>query len=186
MGRHDADAFLGIAFSGAIAVNRDSWDALPAEVQEAMTKAGAHYTDAHGRDLLERPVAVMQKIIEAGATLTPPVTRSFATGVVAGSSVLGMLIPPSLPMIAYAVLAEETVGRMFLAGVGPGLLLAGLFCVVILLPATFRPRFAFDRGEDHDEQPALTSPQMVAKGVPILSLMGLVLGELYRVMRCTA
>jgi len=49
-------------------------------------------------------------------------SKSFSTGVVAGSSVLGMLIPPSLLMIVYAVLAEESVGRMFLAGVGPGLL----------------------------------------------------------------
>ncbi len=65
---------MGTAFSGAIAANKDSWDALPAEVQEAMIKAGAHYTEAHGKDLLERPVAVLQKIIEAGATQDPPVT----------------------------------------------------------------------------------------------------------------
>ncbi|WP_435258298.1 C4-dicarboxylate TRAP transporter substrate-binding protein [Thioclava sp. FR2] len=65
---------MGTAFSGAIAINKDSWDALPAEVQEAMKKAGAYYTEAHGKDLLERPVAVMQKIVEAGATQDPPVT----------------------------------------------------------------------------------------------------------------
>lgn len=105
-------------------------------------------------------------------------TRKFATGVVAGSSVLGMLIPPSLLMIVYAVLAEESVGRMFLAGIGPGLLLAGLFSVVIVLLATFRPQFVFDRVQAAEES-ALTLPQMVAKSVPILSLMGLVLGGLY-------
>ena len=55
-------------------------------------------------------------------------TKKFATGVVAGSSVLGMLIPPSLLMIVYAVLAEQSVGRMFLAGIGPGLLLSLIFC----------------------------------------------------------
>jgi TRAP-type C4-dicarboxylate transport system substrate-binding protein len=65
---------MGTAFSGAIAVNKDSWDALPEEVQEAMRKAGAHYTEAHGKDLLERPVAVTQRIIEAGATQNPPVS----------------------------------------------------------------------------------------------------------------
>lgn len=64
---------MGTAFSGAIAVNKDSWDGLPEEVQEAMRKAGAYYTEAHGKDLLERPVAVMQKILEAGATQNPPV-----------------------------------------------------------------------------------------------------------------
>ncbi len=65
---------MGTAFSGAIAVNKDSWDGLPAEVQEAMMKAGAYYTEAHGKDLLERPVAVTQMIIEAGAGQNPPVT----------------------------------------------------------------------------------------------------------------
>jgi tripartite ATP-independent transporter DctM subunit len=105
-------------------------------------------------------------------------TRKFATGVVAGSSVLGMLIPPSLLMIVYAVLAEESVGRMFLAGIGPGLLLAGLFSLVIVLLATFRPQFVFDRVQAAEES-ALSLPQMAAKGVPILSLMGLVLGGLY-------
>jgi C4-dicarboxylate transporter DctM subunit len=74
-------------------------------------------------------------------------TRKFATGVVAGSSVLGMLIPPSLLMIVYAVLAEESVGRMFLAGVGPGILLAVAFSVTILLLARFRRDFVFQRPE---------------------------------------
>ena len=46
---------------------------------------------------------------------------------------LGMMIPPSLLMIVYAVLAEQSVGRMFLAGVGPGLLLALAFTVTILI-----------------------------------------------------
>src|SRR3546814_10687781 len=54
-------------------------------------------------------------------------TPRFSVGVVAGSSVLGMLIPPSLLMIIYGVLAEESIGRMFLAGVLPGLLLALAF-----------------------------------------------------------
>ena len=105
-------------------------------------------------------------------------SRSFATGVVAGSSVLGMLIPPSLLMIVYAVLAEESVGRMFLAGIGPGLLLAGLFSLLIMGLATFRPQLVFDRRDDHAAT-VLSLPQMVARGVPILSLMGLVLGGLY-------
>src|SRR3546814_20772572 len=51
-------------------------------------------------------------------------TPRFATGVVAGSSVLGMLIPPSLLMILYGFLAEVSVGAMFMAGVVSGLLLA--------------------------------------------------------------
>jgi C4-dicarboxylate transporter DctM subunit len=67
-------------------------------------------------------------------------TPRFAVGVVAGSSVLGMLIPPSLLMIIYGVLAEESVGRMFLAGVIPGIVLALAFCLMIVGMAMPGPR----------------------------------------------
>ena len=108
-------------------------------------------------------------------------SKSFSTGVVAGSSVLGMLIPPSLLMIVYAVLAEESVGRMFLAGVGPGLLLSVMFSVTIISMARFRPAMVFDRqpgvpGVDDDDQSTL---DILRKGVPILSLILMVLGGLY-------
>ncbi|HMO08004.1 MAG TPA: TRAP transporter large permease subunit [Paracoccaceae bacterium] len=105
--------------------------------------------------------------------------KSFATGVVAGSSVLGMLIPPSLLMIVYAVLAEESVGRMFLAGVGPGLLLSVMFSAVIILMAWLRPSMVFDRQHVAVDEAPIPAGQLALKGVPILSLIGLVLGGLY-------
>ena len=105
-------------------------------------------------------------------------TNRFATGVVAGSSVLGMLIPPSLLMIVYAVLAEQSVGRMFLAGVVPGLLLALAFTVTILILARTRRRFVFEGGDVADYAD-LGLLAILRKAVPILSLMVLVLGGLY-------
>jgi len=54
-------------------------------------------------------------------------TRQFSVGVVAGSSVLGMLIPPSAMLIIYAIVAEQSVGEMFIAGFIPGILLATAF-----------------------------------------------------------
>lgn len=106
-------------------------------------------------------------------------TRRFATGVVAGSSVLGMLIPPSLLMIVYAVLAEESVGRMFLAGVGPGVLMALVFSATIILLARLRGGFVFDRVQDAEADVPLGAAAMLRKSVPILTLMALVLGGLY-------
>ncbi|MBB5278006.1 tripartite ATP-independent transporter DctM subunit [Rhizobium rosettiformans] len=106
-------------------------------------------------------------------------TRKFATGVVAGSSVLGMLIPPSLLMIVYAVLAEESVGRMFLAGLGPGVLLAFAFCVTILLLARFRKDFVFDRNADLIEAHPMSVTEVTRKSLPIVSLIIIVLGGLY-------
>jgi len=106
-------------------------------------------------------------------------TRKFSTGVVAGSSVLGMLIPPSLLMVVYAVLAEESVGRMFLSGVGPGILLSGLFALTIMLMAWLRPASVFDR-ESRVEDVADTGVlDFARKGVPIVSLVVVVLGGLY-------
>ena len=105
--------------------------------------------------------------------------KRFATGVVAGSSVLGMMIPPSLLMIVYAVLAEESVGRMFLAGIGPGVLLAVLFSATIILLAKFRPGFVFTDAAPDAAYTDITLGAVGRKSVPIVSLMLLVLGGLY-------
>ena len=106
-------------------------------------------------------------------------TKKFATGVVAGSSVLGMLIPPSLLMIVYAVLAEESVGRMFLAGVGPGILLALIFSVTIIVLARTRKSFVFDSTDDTADYADMSGLTMLRKSVPIVALMLVVLGGLY-------
>ena len=62
-----------------------------------------------------------------------------AAGAVAAGGTLGILIPPSTGFVIYAILTEESVGRLFLAGVFPGLLLASLFLVVIFVQTSIRP-----------------------------------------------
>jgi len=105
----------------------------------------------------------------------------FSVGVVAGSSVLGMLIPPSLLMIIYGVLAEESIGRMFIAGIIPGALLALGFCVLIvgmawLVPHKVgTPEALAGVGAGIEETPLTAA----IKFVPILLLITLVLGGLY-------
>jgi C4-dicarboxylate transporter DctM subunit len=64
---------------------------------------------------------------------------SFAVGAVCGSSVLGMLIPPSVLMILYGMLAEVSIGRLFIAGIIPGLILTLLFSIWILINAYLKP-----------------------------------------------
>ena len=61
----------GTVFSGAVAINRDSWDGLPEEVQNAMIEAGAYYTKAHGQDLVDRHEFALNKMVELGATIIP-------------------------------------------------------------------------------------------------------------------
>ena len=61
----------------------------------------------------------------------------FAAGIIAAGGTLGILLPPSITMILYAVAAEQSLGRLFLAGIGPGLLLVALFARLcgVALPA---------------------------------------------------
>ncbi len=108
-------------------------------------------------------------------------TPRFAVGVVAGSSVLGMLIPPSLLMIIYGVLAEESVGRMFIAGVIPGIVLATGFAVLILGMAYLRPAMILVPGQTaaQVDAPQETPGSAAIKFIPILLLITLVLGGLY-------
>lgn len=104
-------------------------------------------------------------------------SKRFALGVVAGSSVLGMLIPPSLLLILYAVLTEQSVGDLFLAGVVPGLLMATLFCLTITGMVWLRPSFVGERPRPEGLQ--LSLPELVGKILPIILLVLLVLGGIY-------
>jgi tripartite ATP-independent transporter DctM subunit len=102
----------------------------------------------------------------------------FATGVVAGSSVLGMLIPPSLLLIIYAVVSEQSVGDLFIAGIIPGLVLAVAFVALIYLLATRFPRFTgHARMAGAGER--LGALAMAGKISPIALLVALVLGGIY-------
>lgn len=120
----------------------------------------------------------------------PEMTRhgyraSFAAGTVAGSSVLGMLIPPSLLLIIYGVLAEQSIGRMFIAGLVPGILLAVGFVVLIVAMARFAPGFVFTRQhldrqlEKREPVPRMGGAEIGRKLAPIVLLVVFVLGGLY-------
>ena len=105
----------------------------------------------------------------------------FAVGVVAGSSVLGMLIPPSLLMILYGFLANQSVGDLFTAGIVPGLVLALAYAVGIVLMATLWPRSVYQGGQVRAIADAalMPLPTLVLKIFPSALLIVAVLGGLY-------
>lgn len=108
--------------------------------------------------------------------------KRFAVGVVAGSSVLGMLIPPSILLIVYALIAEQSVGTMFLAGIGPGLLLTVCFSASIVLAAIFMPKLVIaDQGKARsvDAAPRLNAAQLLILMAPTMALILAVLGGIY-------
>ncbi|RAH97776.1 C4-dicarboxylate ABC transporter permease [Acuticoccus sediminis] len=102
--------------------------------------------------------------------------RSIAAGSLAGSGTIGFLIPPSIPLIVYGVLAEVSILDLFIAGVIPGLILAGLFMSWIGVKTIISPEIA---------PPADPSTTWAEKGRAILSLAPVallilfVLGSLY-------
>ncbi|MDP6428112.1 MAG: TRAP transporter large permease [Rhodospirillales bacterium] len=106
----------------------------------------------------------------------------FTVGVVAGSSVLGMLIPPSAMLIIYAIVTEQSVGQLFLAGIVPGLLLSFAYAVLILILSYGFPSFV--GGQESKDVAAedwaqLTWWDLVAKTTPVVVLVVVVLGGIY-------
>lgn len=106
---------------------------------------------------------------------------SFSVGVVAGSSVLGMLIPPSLLMILYGFLSSQSVGDLFTAGIVPGILLALAFSAGIVAMSFVRPSSVYASGApsaiEHDA--LMPARVLLAKLVPSVAMIVLVLGGLY-------
>ncbi|MEM9633417.1 MAG: TRAP transporter large permease [Pseudomonadota bacterium] len=101
----------------------------------------------------------------------------FAVGVVAGSSVLGMIIPPSAMLIIYSFVAEQSVGDMFLAGVVPGILLAIAYVVAIFLMGRLTPTYVGGRTAKETEW--MSALEIADKTVPTLLLITAVLGGIY-------
>ena len=105
----------------------------------------------------------------------------FAVGVVAGSSVLGMLIPPSLLLIIYALLAEQSIGDLFIAGIVPGILLSFAFAIAILGMATFLPRTVMreETGDAASGEPVESLAAAVLRLWPLPVLVFAVIGGIY-------
>jgi tripartite ATP-independent transporter DctM subunit len=104
--------------------------------------------------------------------------RQFGLGIVASSALLGMLIPPSILMIIYGVITEESIGKLFAAGIGPGLVVAVGLSALILIRVRLRPALAGMEGRvaipDNGHRLAA-----VFKIWPIAALITLVLGGIY-------
>ncbi|NHZ80233.1 TRAP transporter large permease subunit [Massilia sp. CCM 8695] len=80
----------------------------------------------------------------------------FAAGIIAAGGTLGILLPPSITMILYAVASEQSLGRLFLAGIGPGILLVALFAGY----AVFRARKEYAMAKAIYEAGGVKSPYL--------------------------
>lgn len=102
--------------------------------------------------------------------------KEFAVGTIAGSACLGMLIPPSVLLIVWAILTEMSVGALFIAGVIPGILLAVLFAAYCVGLAYFNPESAPNPTTAQMEK---STPSEMVGSIGILFLVALVIGGLW-------
>jgi C4-dicarboxylate transporter DctM subunit len=105
----------------------------------------------------------------------------FAVGVVTGSSVLGMLIPPSLLLILFGVLTETSIGDLFKAGIMPGIVLSVAYSGAILVMAYRAPNYvgSVDSRANTAAFAQMGMTQALWKLLPIVLLIALVLGGIY-------
>jgi tripartite ATP-independent transporter DctM subunit len=97
-------------------------------------------------------------------------------GTLAGAATLGLMIPPSLTLIVYGVTINESITKLFMAGIFPGLVLAGLFMSYIVL------WHYFSKGQRPDPEPSMKFVDMVMNSrflIPVLLLVFAVIGSMY-------
>ena len=100
--------------------------------------------------------------------------KHFVYGLVAAGGTLGILIPPSIPMIIYGVVTEESIVDLFKAGIGPGLMLATLFILFSFVYATF--------SRDYQPQPRASweeRKKSSLRALPTILLAAIVIGGIY-------
>lgn len=98
-----------------------------------------------------------------------------ATGVVAAGGTLGILIPPSTGFVIYAILTQQSIGRLFLAGVLPGLMLLGLFILTVTILCWLRPELGPPGPRSSLRQLAAA----MGRAVPIIGIILLTIGGIY-------
>ena len=97
-------------------------------------------------------------------------------GTLAGSATLGLLIPPSIIMIVYGVTVNESIAQLFMAGILPGIMLAGLFMGYIAIRALMQPETMPDQGEPMNFAGKIRRSVYL---LPVVGLIMVVLGSIY-------
>lgn len=97
-------------------------------------------------------------------------------GSLAGAGSLGLLIPPSIVMIVYGILAEQSISRLFAAGVLPGLMITSLYSAYIMIRAKLDPALV---PAQREKRGLLDFVRALWDLAPLVVLMGVVLGSIY-------
>jgi tripartite ATP-independent transporter DctM subunit len=124
-------------------------------------------------------------LIALPAMLSRGYNKRMALGAVGAGGALGILIPPSIIMIIYGMICQVSVGRLFAGGIGPGILLAFLFCIYILIRCKVRPEDGPPEPQGERDLTFMEKLRATFPVIPPLALIVVVLGSIF-VGVCTA
>ncbi len=110
--------------------------------------------------------------------VTQNYNKTVALGSIAGSASLGMLIPPSILLIVWGVIAEISIGKLFVAGVIPGILLALMFAVFIIIYAIIKPELFGESKKVSEIKYKSTNSELIG-AIGVIILIFVVLGGIW-------
>ncbi len=123
-------------------------------------------------------VVTLMGLLAFPAMANASYNKSFAAGVICAGGTLGILIPPSIMLIVYAAIAELSPLRLYAAAVFPGLILAGLYIVYVIIRVSLTPSLAPKPREEDVPPTATIYWNLMVSFVPLTILIGMVLGSI--------
>ena len=148
---------------------------LPAYMAVAALITCAIFSTATG---IIGAVVTLMGLLAWPAMIKVGYAKSFASGIICAGGCLGILIPPSIMLIVYAVIAQLSPLRLFAAAMLPGLLLAGLYIIYAITLAIIKPEIAPKPRADEIPPRAEILKQVFYSFVPLFVLIMLVLGSI--------
>ena len=148
---------------------------LPASMAVAALITCALFSTATG---IIGAVVTLMGLLAWPAMIKAGYDKKFSSGVICAGGCLGILIPPSIMLIVYSVIAQLSPLRLFAAAIFPGLLLAGLYITYSILLAYFNPKIAPKPPKEEIPAPSIIVKEILVSFVPLFSLILLVLGSI--------
>jgi len=148
---------------------------LPGSLAIAALLTCAVFSTASG---IVGAVVTLMGLLAFPAMANANYNKSFASGVICAGGTLGILIPPSIMLIVYAAIAELSPLRLYAAAVFPGLVLAGLYVVYVIVRVWFNPSLAPKPTMEDVPPPREIYLDLLKSFVPLTVLIGLVLGSI--------
>jgi len=148
---------------------------LPASMAVAALVTCALFSTATG---IIGAVVTLMGLLAWPAMIRAGYDKKFASGVICSGGCLGILIPPSIMLIVYAVIAQLSPLRLFAAAIFPGLMLAGLYILYVIIRAYFNPSLAPKPAAEEIPPRSEILKKVLVSFVPLFSLIILVLGTI--------